>query len=507
MCACACSARGCCAGNFLREMRSLLSLFFSLLRVEFLETRGGNNTVFMFRVFCVTLNSMVKHLLEEKETHTHTHTRTALFSLYTHTHTHVRAQQVATDDDERRRRRRSSSSRSRGKRLKEKMSGSFIIPSQMEAQFDAFFMNVAQQCAQLSSSQHDVSAIDVMHEAYFGFLRRKTDFFSNNSNDDDDGKNGFESRGKKSVLTALQKQLEEVEKHKTQREKDEDEARRKRQKDLEKKRAKEEEMKVKAMEEERERKERVREALMKQKMEESKKKIVELDDDGNEVNEEEDEDKDEAAARENKEKVEKDLKGEEDDPHALQPGTVHPSALNGGEAEHYVWSQTLQEVDVRLPVPVGTRAKDIVCEFTATTFKFGLKSEPQLRIPEKSKLCEAIKPDDSFWTLEDNREVRLTLTKSNQMSWWENVIKGDPRIDTKKVVPENSNLSDLDGETRSTVEKMMYDQRQKAAGKPTSDQENKMGLMKKFMEAHPEMDFSNCKFDDGMMPQMGSFGQ
>ena len=191
----------------------------------------------------------------------------------------------------------------------------------------------------------------------------------------------------------------------------------------------------------------------------------------------------------------------------MQPGTVHPSPLNGGEAEHYVWSQTLQEVDVRLPVPVGTRAKDIVCEFTATTFKFGLKSEPALRIPEKSKLCESIKQDDSFWTLEDNREVRLTLTKSNQMSWWENVIKGDPRIDTKKVVPENSNLADLDGETRSTVEKMMYDQRQKAAGKPTSDQESKMGLMKKFMESHPEMDFSNCKFDDGVLPAGAFNGQ
>uniref|UniRef100_A0A915LVD9 Nuclear migration protein nudC n=1 Tax=Meloidogyne javanica TaxID=6303 RepID=A0A915LVD9_MELJA len=148
---------------------------------------------------------------------------------------------------------------------------------------------------------------------------------------------------------------------------------------------------------------------------------------------------------------------------------IKPNLGNGCDLENYQWTQTLGELEIRV-------AKDLIVDVGRKHIKIGLKGKQPL---VDGELAEEIKLESLNWIIEDKKNIVLNVDKVNGMHWWNKLLLTDPEIDTQKVQPENSKLSDLDGETRSMVEKMMYDQRQKELGLPTSEEKKKHEILKK----------------------------
>ena len=307
-----------------------------------------------------------------------------------------------------------------------------------DPKFDNLYLQIASQAR----------GIDPLLDTLFSFLRRKSDFFG------DDTESGVQ-RAREKVNEVLEKHVKLF---------------------LEEKR-RENEKKQKT---EKNKKEAI------EKTREKEPDVIELGEDGGfDISNVPDSSAEAVAAAPEKVAAPPSAESPKDEENDDEP----PPVGNGGTTDKYVWTQTLSELCINLPLPPNTRAKDLNVTISKNHLKIAFKKGDTL---VNDNLSKTIIVDDSFWTIEDNLLV-LTLQKLNQMEWWPAPCVSDPTINLQKINPESSNLSDLDGETRQTVEKMMYDQRQKAMGKPTSDEEKKMEILERFKKSHPEMDFSNAK--------------
>jgi hypothetical protein len=168
---------------------------------------------------------------------------------------------------------------------------------------------------------------------------------------------------------------------------------------------------------------------------------------------------------------------------------------NGGKVEgRYVWTQTLGELTLNVQCPGATKGRDCKVTIEPGFLSISVPGVNGGAAVVDGQLLEKIQVDDSTWTLDTNDDgsntkvLSVYLPKQDKMQWWKAVVEGDPEINTADIVPENSKLHDLDPSTRSTVEKMMQDQRNKQMGLPSVDEENKQNALKRFMEQHPEME-------------------
>jgi len=171
---------------------------------------------------------------------------------------------------------------------------------------------------------------------------------------------------------------------------------------------------------------------------------------------------------------------------------------NGGFTDKYSWTQTLAELDIRIEVP-KISAKKFFVNFKSKYLKVGIKGEEPIIDAE---LHMAIDTEESMWSISEEAGVTgkvmtITLVKKIGQCWWPKVCMGDPVINTRKIIPEDSNRNDFRGDSRAAAERMMFDQRHKAAERPKPKGREQQAMLKKFMSEHPELDFSGCQMPGG----------
>lgn len=82
------------------------------------------------------------------------------------------------------------------------------------------------------------------------------------------------------------------------------------------------------------------------------------------------------------------------------------STYNGDATEKYNWSQTVQEVQVQVPLPEGTKANQLDIKINTKSVSIAFKGkEPFI----KGELCEKVKVEDSMWSIEDRKYLILNF--------------------------------------------------------------------------------------------------
>ncbi|OXU24691.1 hypothetical protein TSAR_001481 [Trichomalopsis sarcophagae] len=146
---------------------------------------------------------------------------------------------------------------------------------------------------------------------------------------------------------------------------------------------------------------------------------------------------------------------------------------NGASYDNYRWSQSIGELDAVVHLPEEARtSKDVQVRLSAEEIEVAAKSSEEgaeaWKTLLKGRFSFKIKSSESYWCLEPGKHISLHLEKASER-WWESLVDGEPRIELSKI-DCSRNLEEMAECEQMKVEELMWNQRRKLLGQPTSDQ-------------------------------------
>lgn len=179
-------------------------------------------------------------------------------------------------------------------------------------------------------------------------------------------------------------------------------------------------------------------------------------------------------------------------------------AYNGSVTDNYIWSQSLTDLDVKVPVPPGTKAKELTVDIQNQHLKVGLKKPHVKKNPSgrdwpqvfiDGQLLYKVKANESMWNM-DGSTLQINLEKCEERMW-KCIVEGEKGIDMT-TLDVSRDLSEYDEESRAAFTKVIFDHNQKIRGQPTSEDQRMYDILKEAWDKEGSP-FKGTPFDPSLV--------
>jgi len=150
---------------------------------------------------------------------------------------------------------------------------------------------------------------------------------------------------------------------------------------------------------------------------------------------------------------------------------------NGALCEKYSWSQSIKDIDVKIPVgPEIRKGKDVTVDIQSGTLKVYFTASKDTPIVD-GILTNPVVKDDSYWSLQPGEAIYIWLQKVKD-KWWTALLENEKPIDPKSIDAVRP-MEDLAEDEQMKIQELMWNEEQKRKGLPTSDELRMHDILKK----------------------------